>query len=106
MVAGEEQVGGITHRRRKLGESSDEYVHYLDYGNSCTGVHTCQNLLNYMCTIIHVSYDLNDKCKHIKFTYVQFILCQFYLNKALLTFLKNVEKKKKGNQLFVLGSSS
>ena len=60
-----------------------------------------------MCTIIHVSYDLNDKCKHIKFTYVQFILCQFYLNKALLTFLKNVEKKKKkGNLLFVLGSSS
>lgn len=105
MVAGEEQVGGITQSRRKLEESSDEYVHYLDYGNSCTGVDTCQNLLNYMCTIIHVSYNLNGKCKHIKFTYVQFILCQFYLNKALLTFLKNVEEKK-GNLLFVLGSSS
>ena len=60
--------------------------------------------LNYMCKIIRVSYNLNYKCKHTNFTYVQFIPCQFYLNKALLTFFKNV--KKKINLLFVLGSSS
>ena len=47
--------------------------------------------LNYMCKIIRVSYNLNYKCKHTNFTYVQFIPCQFYLNKALLTFFKNVK---------------
>lgn len=86
---------GFQQRRRKPGESSDEYVHYLDHGDICTGVSTCQNLLNYMCKIICVSYNLNYKCKHTNFTYVQFIPCHFYLNKALLTFLKNVKKKNK-----------
>ena len=95
---------GFQQRRRKPGESSDEYVHYLDHGDICTGVSTCQNLLNYMCKIICVSYNLNYKCKHTNFTYVQFIPCHFYLNKALLTFFKNV--KKKINLIFVLGSSS
>lgn len=89
-LLGRNRWEGLQQRRRKPGESSDEYVQYLDNGDSCTGVYTCQNLLNYRYTIIHVSYNLNDKCKHIKFTYVQFILCQFYLNKALLTFFKNV----------------
>ena len=85
-LLGRNRWEGLQQRRRKLGESNDDYVHYLDYGGSCTGVSTCQNLLNYMCKIICVSYNLNYKCKHIKFTYIQFILCQFYLNKALLIF--------------------
>lgn len=51
-LLGRNRWEGLQQRRRKLGESNDDYVHYLDYGGSCTGVHTCQNLLNYMCKII------------------------------------------------------
>lgn len=51
-LLGRNRWEGLQQRRRKLGESNDDYVHYLDYGGSCTGVHTYQNLLNYMCKII------------------------------------------------------
>ena len=47
-LLGRNRWEGLRQRRRKLGESNDDYVHYLDYGGSCTGVHTYQNLLNYM----------------------------------------------------------
>lgn len=43
---------------------SEGYIHYLNCGDGLVGVSICQNL-----TSIH-------------FTYVQFILCQLYLNKA------------------------
>lgn len=51
-LLGRNRWEGLQQRRRKLGESNDDYVHYIDYGGSCIGVHTCQNLLNYMCKII------------------------------------------------------
>lgn len=43
----------------------DRYVHYLGCGDRVTGVYMSQNLSN------------------CHFKYVQFILCQFYLNKAV-----------------------
>ena len=42
-----------------------EYVHYLDCGSGYMGVYLSQNLLNFI------------------FKYVQFIICQLYLKKAV-----------------------
>ena len=43
-LLGRNRREGLQQRSRKPGESSDEYVHYPDHGDSCTGVPTCQNL--------------------------------------------------------------
>lgn len=59
-LLGRDKWEGLKQRTRKWAgeESRHPYVHYLDCGHSCTGVHTCQNLLNYtlhICTAYYMS---------------------------------------------------
>lgn len=61
-------VRGRTTKKHKKTFGDEEYVHYLEYGDSFLGIYTSQKLL-----IIHLKY-------------VQFIVGQLYFNKSV--FLK------------------
>lgn len=80
-------MGGIKTEDKKMGGGGEQapICSYLDCGHSCTGVHTCQNLLNYTL--------------HICTAYYMSILPQQGSSKFFL----NVKKR---SLLFVLGSNS